>query len=69
MAHINDAIAIKETHNVARFFTENRAISWVLMIAVFLWGYVGYSDMPKRKDPNIPLNLASIVTPWPGKTA
>ena len=25
--------------------------------------------MPKRKDPNIPINVASVITPWPGKTA
>ena len=69
MPHINDAEAIQNTHNLARFFTENRHISWVLLVAVFLWGFYGYSDMPKRKDPNIPISIASVVTPWPGKTA
>ena len=69
MAHINEKLAIQETQNLARFCTENRAISWVFLVAVFLWGYYGYSNMPKRKDPNIPLNVASVITPWPGKTA
>lgn len=69
MAHVRDADAIRDTHNLARFFTENRHISWVLLVAVFLWGFYGYSEMPKRKDPNIPISIASVVTPWPGKTA
>ncbi len=65
----NGQVQINETQNLARFFTENRAISWVLLITVFCWGYFGYQTMPKRKDPNIPLNIASVVTPWPGKSA
>lgn len=69
MPHTSDAEVIEHTHNLARFFTENRHISWVLLVAVFLWGFYGYSDMPKRKDPNIPISIASVVTPWPGKTA
>ena len=69
MAHTTDEDAIRVTHNIARFFTENRHVAWVLLVAVFLWGFYGYTDMPKRKDPNIPISVASIVTPWPGKTA
>ncbi|MCP4289302.1 MAG: efflux RND transporter permease subunit [Gammaproteobacteria bacterium] len=69
MTHTSDTEVIEKTHNLARFFTENRHIAWVLLVAVFLWGYYGYSSMPKRKDPNIPINVASVVTPWPGKTA
>jgi len=69
LTHISDEQAIQHTHNSARYFTENRHIGWVLLIAVFLWGWYGYSEMPKRKDPNIPISIASVVTPWPGKTA
>ena len=69
MPHQDDAGIIENTHNLARFFTENRHISWVLLVAVFLWGFYGYSNMPKRKDPNIPISIASVVTPWPGKSA
>jgi multidrug efflux pump subunit AcrB len=69
MPHKNDTDIIRDTRNSARFFTENRHIAWVLLVAIFLWGFYGYTDMPKRKDPNIPISVASIVTPWPGKTA
>jgi multidrug efflux pump subunit AcrB len=69
LTRISDEQAIQHTHNSARYFTEYRHIGWVLLLAVFLWGWYGYSDMPKRKDPDIPISIASIVTPWPGKTA
>jgi multidrug efflux pump len=67
MAHgRSDAEFIRETRNVARFFSEQRAIAWVALIAVVAWGTYGYVNMPKRKDPNIPVRIALAVTEWPG---
>jgi multidrug efflux pump subunit AcrB len=60
---------IAHTHNTARFFTENRHISWVLMMAVLLWGVFAYQKMPKRKDPNFPVIYAAVICPWPGASA
>ncbi len=59
----------KNTHNTARFFVENRHISWVLLATVITWGLYGYRNMPKLKDPVIPVRVASAVTPWPGTSA
>jgi hypothetical protein len=59
----------KTTHNTARFFVENRHISWVLLVTVITWGIFGYRNMPKLKDPVIPVRVASAVTPWPGTSA
>ena len=56
-------------HNVARFFVENRHISWVLFVAVLTWGVWAYQVMPKRKDPDIPVRQVAVVTPWPGQNA
>ena len=56
-------------HNVARFFVENRHISWVLSIAVLAWGIWAYRVMPKRKDPDIPVRQVAVITPWPGQSA
>jgi len=42
---------LSSRRNTARFFVENRHISWVLLGAVFAWGVYGYLSMPKRKDP------------------
>jgi len=56
-------------HNVARFFVENRQISWVLFAAVLAWGIWAYRVMPKRKDPDIPVRQVAVITPWPGQSA
>jgi len=69
MAHRTDNDFIQHEHNTARFFVENRQISWILLLAVAAMGIYGYMQMPKRKDPNIPVRVASVVTQWPGATA
>jgi multidrug efflux pump subunit AcrB len=56
-------------HNLARFCVEHRHVSWILLLAVVAWGIYGYLTMPKRKDPEIPVRVASAVTPWPGVSA
>src|SRR6202162_38287 len=69
MAHRPDAEIIATTHNTARFFTENRQISWVALLIVIAWGIYGYQKMPKRKDPDIPVKEAQVVCAWPGVSA
>src|SRR5512139_3450843 len=55
--------------NPARFFTQNRQIAWVALLATLAWGVFGYLNMPKRKDPDIPVRIALAITPWPGISA
>ncbi len=55
--------------NIARFFTHNRQIAWVALLATLVWGVFGYMNMPKRKDPDIPVRIALAITPWPGISA
>lgn len=69
MAHRSDTDFIQHEHNTARFFVENRQISWILLLATVALGVYGYTQMPKRKDPNIPVRVASVITQWPGATA
>jgi len=69
MAHKDDNEIIKNTRNTARFFTENRHISWVLLVTVLIWGIYSYMIIPKRKDPDIPVRVAVAICPWPGATA
>src|ERR1700684_4269591 len=69
MSHKAEAEYIEKTHNTARFFTEHRQVSLVLLIAVCLWGWYGYMHMPKRKDPSIPVRVAVASIAWPGATA
>src|SRR5262245_37400518 len=68
MAHQSEAKMIEKTRNTARFFTENRHSSWVLLVATILWGFLGYATMPKRKDPEIPVRVALALAAWPGAT-
>jgi multidrug efflux pump subunit AcrB len=70
MAHPeSDATRIEGIRNLSRFFTENRHIAWVLLIATLLWGIYAYREMPQRKDPEIPVRVAVAITPWPGASA
>ncbi len=69
MAHRSDATTSRHEHNTARFFVENRQISWILLLATLALGIYGYTQMPKRKDPSIPVRVASVITPWQGATA
>jgi multidrug efflux pump subunit AcrB len=67
--HVSDQQLIARTHNTARFFTEARHLSWVLLIATVVWGAYGYLTMPQRKDPEIPVRQALVLCPWPGAPA
>jgi multidrug efflux pump subunit AcrB len=69
MTHKAESEYIAHTHNTARFFTEHRQVSLILLIAVCLWGWYGFQHMPKRKDPSIPVRVAVASIAWPGATA
>jgi multidrug efflux pump subunit AcrB len=69
VAHKDDATIVATTHNTARYFTEQRQVAWVALIGTILWGIIGYFAMPQRKDPDIPVGSALVITPWPGMDA
>jgi multidrug efflux pump subunit AcrB len=60
---------IEKIRNVPRFFVEHPHISWVLLLCVLVWGWFGFTSMPQRKDPDIPVRVALAACPWPGATA
>jgi multidrug efflux pump subunit AcrB len=66
MAHRSDQDFIAHAHNTARYFTENRQVSWFLVVLTILWGMASYVAMPKRKDPEIPVKVAAAIVVWPG---
>src|SRR5262249_7784846 len=65
----SDQDIVAHTHNPARFFTEWRHISWVLLVGTVAWGVFGFLHMPQRKDPDIPIKQALALVPWPGASA
>jgi multidrug efflux pump subunit AcrB len=66
-ARDNELIA--KGRNTARFFTENRHIAWIALLATIAWGAWGYARMAKAKDPTIELRLAVAACVWPGAEA
>lgn len=66
MTHRSDKWLIENTHNTARFFTEQRQVAWVALVITVLWGVFGYFGMPQRKDPDIPIRAAMALCYWPG---
>jgi multidrug efflux pump subunit AcrB len=64
-----DEDIVRTTHNTARFFTETRHISWVMLIFTMVWGIYGYLSMPQRKDPDVPVRAAAVLCRWPGASA
>ena len=66
-ARDRDLVANK--HNTARFFTENRHIAWVALVATIAWGAYGYARMAKAKDPTIEVRAAVASCTWPGAEA
>src|SRR6201988_2512410 len=68
MAHENKQ-DISNRRNITRFFVEHPHISWMMLVAVLVWGWFGYTSMPQRKDPEIPVRVAVAACSWPGATA
>ena len=60
---------VAEIRNTSRFCIENPQIAWVLLIATLIWGIYGFTHMPQRKDPDVPVKQAMVVTKWPGASA
>lgn len=52
--------------NLARFSVNNPAITLVFIFVLMCIGIVGYTAMPQRKDPEIPIRTAAIQVSWPG---
>ncbi len=65
----DEEIIRNDTGNVGRFFVEHPHVAWVLLIGTLIWGFYGYTRMPQRKDPDIPIKQAMVITPWPGASA
>ncbi len=69
MPHTENNQSIRNVHNIARFFTEQKHIAWVSLVAALVWGVYGLHNMPQRKDPDIPVRQAMVIVPWQGTSA
>ncbi|MBV6432967.1 MAG: Multidrug resistance protein MdtB [Bryobacteraceae bacterium] len=57
---------LDEQHNTARYFVEKRQVAWAILFGVIAWGVFGYVNMPRRKDPEIPIRMTVAIARWPG---
>lgn len=57
------------TGGVAQYFVEHRGVGWVAMLAVLVWGWVSYNQLPQQEDPSFPTHDGVIVTIFPGASA
>ena len=51
---------------LARFFVEERAVGWVLIVVILGLGLWAYDSMPKRTSPRFALTNGVAVCRWPG---
>ncbi|MCH2109179.1 MAG: efflux RND transporter permease subunit, partial [Polyangiaceae bacterium] len=61
--------ALAHEGRFSKFFVERRVIAWALLLLTLILGIFGFISMPKRKDPQILVRLATAITVWPGMDA
>jgi len=54
--------------NPAEFAIKNRLISFIVIVASLLGGWVAYQNMPRFEDPEFIIRQAQVVTVYPGAT-
>ena len=47
---------------IAKYFVERRGVAWLFLVAVLIWGWVSYRQLPQKEDPTIPIRKALVVT-------
>jgi multidrug efflux pump subunit AcrB len=67
MSHNNPNL--DQQHNTARYFVETPQVAWAALLGVLVWGVFGYTKMPQRKDPEIPVRDTLVIATWPGMPA
>ncbi|MBT3288916.1 MAG: TolC family protein [Victivallales bacterium] len=55
--------------SITRAIVRNQHAVWAAIIAAFLFGVVGYMQLPVRLFPDTAPPLVNVVTPWPGAAA
>lgn len=51
---------------IARFFLQNRAFSWFLLVLILGGGLFSYVKMGKLEDAPFPIKQAVVLTSYPG---
>ncbi|MDB4303945.1 efflux RND transporter permease subunit, partial [Desulfosarcina sp.] len=54
--------------SIAAFFIKNKKLSFLIMIAIILWGSISFIVMPKQYNPDIVAPAFAIDVDFPGAT-
>ncbi|MBM3859624.1 MAG: efflux RND transporter permease subunit [Verrucomicrobia bacterium] len=65
---MNEAIS-KLKGGISEYFVQHREVSWLMLVALLVWGGVSYTRLAQQEDPKIPERRALIVTRFPGAGA
>lgn len=55
--------------NITKFFLNNRAFSWLILILFLIGGTLAYVQMGKLEDAPFTIKQAVVTTPYPGASA
>ena len=54
---------------IAKFFLQNKALSWLLLTLILLGGIYSYINMGKLEDAPFTIKQALVTTTYPGASA
>lgn len=64
-----DAGATRTAWNIARFSIERPVYPWLLIVGCVVGGAVGIDTVGRLEDPAFPINMALVLTEYPGASA
>ncbi len=54
---------------IAKFFLNNKALSWLIIVFIIISGGIGFISMPQQYNPEVTLPAFSVQTTFAGATA
>ena len=56
-------------NSLAKFFLQNKALSWFLLVLILIGGLFSYTQMGKLEDAPFTLKQAVVITAYPGASS
>jgi multidrug efflux pump subunit AcrB len=56
-------------YHISSFFLKNKQLSLLLVITIFVFGFIAFYNTPKQYDPEITLPAFRIITDFPGASS
>ncbi|MEO1631677.1 MAG: efflux RND transporter permease subunit, partial [Bacteroidota bacterium] len=52
--------------DITRYAIENRVVTVVALVLLFVSGYQAYLALPRAEDPGFTIRVATVITTFPG---